>query len=135
MNIKNVPLEWVNRVWQDVEEYLAAALQHSKGDYTVDQAKALIASGEWSLLVAVEGEEILGAATVSFYNRPNDRVALVTAIGGKAITNTESFKQLKMFAESNGATVIECAARKSMVRLLRHFNFEPKYQIVEARLL
>lgn len=134
MNVKHVPLEFVNRVWSDVEKFISAALEHSKNDFTVDQARAFVSSGQWSLLVAVDGETILGAATISFYNRPNDRVALVTTIGGKMITNPETFKQLKIFAESNGATVIEGAARESIARMWRRFGFSIKYQIVEHRL-
>ena len=135
ITVKSVPLEWVNRVWIDVEKYVESAIKHSKGDYTTQQVKAFVTSGQWSLLVAVEGETVIGCATISFYNRPNDRVALVTAIGGRMIANTDTFKQLKIFAESNGATVIEGAARESIARLWRQkFGFAPKYQIVELRL-
>lgn len=134
MQIKAVPIEWVNRTWRDAARFIADALAHSKGDYTIEQAQALVSTGQWALLVAVEDSAILGAATVSFYNRLNDRVALVTAIGGRMITTPDTFKQLKIFAESHGATVIESAARDSMARLLHRYGFEDKYRIVEVRL-
>ena len=47
------------------------------------------------LLVATDDNaEIHGAATVSFINYPNDRVAFVTAIGGKLVTSPETFAQM-----------------------------------------
>ena len=40
MKIEYVPLEWVHRVWGAVESYIASAVEHSKGEYTLEQARA-----------------------------------------------------------------------------------------------
>lgn len=135
MKLKHVPVEWVNRTWGMVEQYIASALAHSKGDYTTEQAKALVAQGQWALIVAVDDAgEIQGAATVNFYNRPNDRVAFITAIGGKLVSSKETFAQLKDYATAMGATVIEGAARESIARLWSRYGFEEKHRIVGVRL-
>jgi len=134
MNVQHVPLEWVPRVWPQVKDHIAAAMEHSKGDYTVDHVQAYVTSGRWLLLVAAEGETIHGAATVDLFNRPNARVALVTAIGGKLISNQETFAQLKSVLASFGATVIEGAARESIARLWSRYGFEEKYRIVEVKI-
>ena len=120
--------------WPDVEGFIASALKHSKGEFNIDQAKAMVVNGLWTLLVGVEDGKILGAATLNFFNRPDARVAFVTAIGGKMIGNVDTFKQLKLFAASNGASVIEGAARDSVARLWRRFGFVTKYQIVGVRI-
>jgi len=134
MEIKHVPLEWVNRTWQDVEKFFVMCSPFSTGDYTVEQMKAYVAQGSWSLLVVVEDGVIHGAITVSFYNRPNDRVALVTQIGGKCISSKETFDQLRVFALSMGATTIEGAARESVARLWRRYGFKEKHRIVSLKL-
>ena len=134
MKVEYVPVEWVHRVWQGTEEFLASAIKHSKGEYTLDQVKAYVAQGQWALLVATEGGTIHGAATISFFNRANDRVAFVTAIGGKLISNNETFEQLKEFVVSRGATTMEGAARESIARLWKRYGFEEKYRIVEVKL-
>jgi len=134
MNVQHVPLEWVPRVWPLAKDHIAAAMEHSKGDYTVDHVQAYVTSGRWMLLVAAEGETIHGAATVDFFNRPNARVAFITAIGGKLISNQETFAQLKAVLASFGATVIEGAARESIARLWSRYGFEEKYRIVEVKI-
>jgi hypothetical protein len=134
MIVKRVPLEWVNQTWPRVERFISAAIEHSSGEYTLDIAKNYVITNYWILLVAVEGEEIHGAATIYFYNRLNDRVAFVTAIGGKLISNPDTFKQLKDFAVSNGATVIEGAARESIARLWCRYGFKEKHRIVGVKL-
>ena len=130
MNIQYVSLEWVNRTWPSVEKYIASALEHAQGDYTVDQVKSLVMQGQWVLLVAVDENGIQGAATVNFYNRPNDRVAFITAIGGKLISSPETFAQLKQVLSRYGATCIEGAARDSIARLWTRYGFSEKYKIV-----
>ena len=134
MKIEYVPLEWVNYTWDKVSGFIEATIKHSKGDFTLDQVRAKVTEGNWKLLVAVEDNEIFGAATVSFFNRPSDRVALVTTIGGRLITNYETFEQLQQFARANGATKLESAARESVARMLKKYGFVEKYRTVEVKL-
>jgi hypothetical protein len=135
MKVQHVPLEWVNQVWPQVEGFIESALDYSNGDYTVDQARTLVTSGQWTLVVVTDDEGIKGAATIAFFNRPNDRVAFVTAIGGKLVSSLDTFNDLKVIAASFGATTIEGAARKSIARLWRKlFNFQEKYTIVGVKL-
>lgn len=134
MNIQRVDIGHVHHVWPMVEEFLASALEHSKGDYTLEQIKTLVAMGNWMLLVAVDDNGVQGAATVDFLNRPNDRVAFITAIGGRLISNPETVEQLKMLLKTTGATCIEGAARESIARLWSRYGFEEKYRIVGVKL-
>jgi hypothetical protein len=134
MKIEYVPLEWVNYTWDKVSDFIEATILHSKGDFTLDQVRAKVTNGDWKLMVAVEDNEICGAATVSFFNRPLDRVALVTTIGGRLITNYETFEQLQQFARANGATKLESAARESVARMLKKYGFVEKYRTIEVKL-
>jgi hypothetical protein len=134
MNIQRVDVGHVHQVWPLVEGHLASALEHSKGDYTLESVKVLLVTGQWLLLVAVDDDGVQGAATVSFTSRPHDRVAFVTLIGGKLISNTDTFEQLKNLLRSLGATCIEGAARDSIARLWARYGFEEKYKIVEVKI-
>jgi hypothetical protein len=134
MKIQHVPLDWVPAVWPKVQPFIASALEHAKGEYTVEHVQAYLTSGQWALLVAVDGETIHGAATVNFFNRPNDRVAFITAIGGRMIGTQDSVDQLKALMLTMGATTIEGAARESIARLWSRYGFEEKYRIVGVKL-
>ena len=134
MIIQRVDVGHIHQVWPLVEEYLVAALEHSKGDYTLEAVKVLLATGQWLLIVAVNDEGVQGAATVSFSNRPHDRVAFVTLIGGKLISSDETFEQLKNMLRMMGATCIEGAARESIARLWSRYGFEEKYRIVGVKI-
>jgi hypothetical protein len=134
MKIQHVNLEYVNQVWPKVEDYIKWALDYQT-DYTIEHVKTFIVTGAWTLVVAVdEAGEIKGASAIQFFNRPNDRVAFVVSMGGKLISNKETFQQFSDLLKAFGATAIEGAARESIARLWKRYGFEEKYRIVGAKL-
>ena len=134
MNVHPVDVAHIHAVWPSVEGFVASALEHSCGDYTVESVKALLAAGQLLLIVGADGTKIHGACVVQMFNRPHDRVAFVIAIGGKLISNNDSFGKLKQLLTSYGATCLEGAARESVARLWSRYGFEEKYRIVGVKL-
>lgn len=135
MKIQYVPSEFVNQTWPLVEPYISSALEHSHGEYTPDQVKVYLANGQWVLYVAVDDSNtVRGAGTVCYSNRPNDRVAFVTTIGGKLFTSQDTWRQFVALTKAQGATQIEGAARESIARLWKRYGFETKYSIVSVRI-
>ena len=135
MQIQQVPIQYIHAAWPKVERFIASALEYSQGEYTVDQAKVLVSQGQWALFVAVDdNQELQGAACVQFNNMPNDRVAFVVAIGGKLISNQDTWAQFTSILKANGATFVEGAARESIARLWTRYGFKEKYRIVGVRI-
>jgi hypothetical protein len=134
MNVQHVPIQYVNQTWDAVSGFLKAAIEQQTGDkdYTLDQVQAYVTGGQWILLVAVEDDKIIGAATVNLFNRPNHRVAFITYIGGKLIVSKDSFKQMCQVLQGFGATSIEGAVNDAVARLWQRFGFVEKYKIVEV---
>lgn len=134
MNIQRVSTEYVNQVWPQVEQFISAALAY-QDDYTIEHAKVYVANGTWMLVVAADDAgAIHGAATVLFYNRPNDRVAFVVTLGGKFITGADTYAQFTHMLKTFGATYIEGASRESATRLWQRFGLKEKYRISGAKL-
>lgn len=135
MKIQHVPLEYRHQLWGHIEGYFETALEHAPEDYTLDQIKTFVLTGQWVLVVAVDDQNVIhGAMSISFTSRPNDRVAFITGVGGKCIINQDTYDQLVALVKSFGATYIEAAGRKSIVRMLRRYGLKEKYTIVGARL-
>ena len=134
MKLELVDTAHIQRVWPMVEAFFVSALEHSKGEYTAQDARTLLALGQWKMIVAVDDAGVHGAAAVTFTNRPTDRVAFITAIGGKLISNKDTFEQLKQLLANVGATCIEGAARESVARLWSRYGFEEKYRIVGVKI-
>jgi hypothetical protein len=137
MNLTIRPVYSTNfhQAWPLVESFLADALKWGEDDYTVEQAKVYLSSGQWMLIVAADEENAVhGAAAINFINMPNDRVAFVVAIGGKLISSKDTYAQFTALLNAHGATKIQGAARESIARLWTRYGFKERYRIVEAKI-
>lgn len=134
LNLRIVPSTHIQQTWHEVDKMLASALVRAGGEYNLDQLKVMLVEGRQALLVLVdEDEKIQTAFTVEWINYPNDRVAFLTAIGGR--TDLNAFNQFKDWVKINGGTKIQGAAFESVARLWkRKLGFDNKYIIVEYEL-
>lgn len=120
VRVEVVPTTHVSTLWGAVRQFLEAAIDMGEGpaDYNIHHVQAYVTSGQWLLLVAVgEHNEVKGAATVSFINYPLNRIAFVTAIGGRGIVSREAFTQMRSILKQYGATKLQGFARPSIQRL------------------
>jgi hypothetical protein len=135
MIVQHVPVEFIAQTWPLVEAHIASAEKFAGDDYSLDQIKVYLAKNLWTLLVAVdENNQVQGAATVSFSNYPNDRVAFVTTMGGNLITSDDMMEKLKAVLKGFGATKIQGAVRPAMARFAKKFGFVERYAIVEVKI-
>jgi len=129
-----VPTEHIQQTWDKVEIMLDRAMAHSGGEYDLDQLKVLLTQGRQVLCVGAEKDLIIKCAmTIEWINYPNDRVAFITAIGGK--TDKQGFGEFELWVKANGGTKIQGAAFEAVARLWkRAYGFENRYIIVEKRI-
>jgi hypothetical protein len=134
MKIQHVDVNYTNQIWPQVEQFIEAALAY-QDDYSIEHVKVFVTNGTWTLIVAIDDEQTIhGAATIQFYNRPNDRVAFVVTMGGKLITGSETYAQFTDLLKAFGATYIEGASRASAMRLWERFGLKEKYRVAGAKL-
>lgn len=135
MKVHYVDVRYIHKVWDDAAPFLEKAMHHSGGEYSLEQLKVFLVQGSQTLLIAVDDEEIKGAATVEFINYPNERVAFITAIGGKMIASKEVWDQFEGWLHEQGATSARGCAHESVARLWRRaFGFDQRYVMVEKKL-
>jgi len=134
--VQVVPSIYIQQLWDKVEKFLSDALVYSGGEYDVEHLKQYLVQGNQTLLIAVDENNVIhGAATVEWGNYPNERIAFITAIGGKMLANKELYSQFEDWIRQNGGTMVRGAARESIARLWRRaFQFEQRYIIVEKKL-
>ena len=139
--VKQILPKDISSVWDTVEPFVEDALKKGteSEDYSLDynssHIQLYLSKGEWMLLVAMDSDGLIrGCATVAFINYPMHRVAFITAIGGKLISNKETFDQMKTILNKFGATKLQGYARKSVVRLWERFDFKPVNTLIEVRI-
>lgn len=126
----------IQQIWNEVEPMLAKAMAHSGGEYSLEQLKVMLTQGRQVLCVGSELDDLTFsvkcAMTIEWINYPNDRVAFITAIGGK--TDKQGFGEFENWVRANGGTKIQGAAFEAVARLWkRAYGFENRYIIVEKQ--
>jgi hypothetical protein len=135
MNVFPLNVAYLHQHWEEIEKYLQPALDLSGvEEFTLEQMKVYIVNGNWTLIAVEENKKLCGAVVVAFANYPNDRIAFVTAIGGKFISSRESSDKFKALLKSMGATKIQGYARESVARLWKRIGFANKQILVEYKL-
>ena len=137
MILRPVGMQYVNQAWLMAEQFIRdAENQYKDVEYTTDQIRVYVTSGQWMLIMVMsdDDKEVAGALTISFTNYPNDRIAHITAIGGKLITERDTYQQLSDILKANGATKIQAMVQESGARLWRPLGFEQRAILVEAKL-
>jgi len=134
MKILRIPPEQISQRWGQISPFLADVLECATDDFTLDQIKVYLTNGQWLTLGVFDEADLRGVITVSFTNMPNDRIAFITAIGGKNITNSDTFNQFQTILRAHGATKIQGGVRESVARLWRRLNFKQRQILVEFKL-
>jgi hypothetical protein len=139
LTIQAVDTNYVAQIWHLVQPFIAEALtkggSEDDANYDVSHVQVYLTTGTWLLVVAVDENKIIqGAATISFINYPIHRVAFVTTIGGKLISNDNTFAQFSELLKQRGATKIQGFAREAIVRLWSRYSFKPINTLVEVRI-
>ena len=129
-----IPVQYVAQVWPSVEPILVRAEKFNETeDYNLDHIKMYVTTGQWVLVVAMEEQDIKGAAVISFMNYPNSRIAFVTCAAGKDIYDRETIDELYRIVVGMGATKMLAVGRPSIVRLLGRSGFEPVTTVMELK--
>ena len=134
ITVRFVPTHFVHKEWPLVAPFLEPAMQYAQGDITLDQLRSDLGQGRSSLYIFVDDGEVVGAASVTFQNHRNTRVAFISCIGGKNLQSRQVFNQLFELFRRNGATRAAGAVRDSMVRWSARVGFKKKFTVVEAEL-
>jgi hypothetical protein len=134
MKILRIPTDQIAQRWLTIAPFIEDSLAFSGGDFTVDQVRVYLSGGQWLTLGVFDEQNLLGVICVQFTNMPNDRVAFITAISGKNITNFDTFQQFQAILKAHGATKIQGGVRESVARLWRRLGFSQRYILVEHKL-
>ena len=134
--INIVAPDFICQHWDKIEPFFESSFKFSTDDYTVDQIKFLLVSGQQICLIAVEDDgNIIGASAVSISSYPNHRVLHITSMGGRALVEEDLIKQFEAWARSQGVTKIRAFAQDAQARLYKmKMGFQSVAHVVEKNI-
>lgn len=104
-------------------------------EYKLNDVEQYLETGAWSAIGFFdENSEIHGVITASVIAYPLEKVAFVTAIGGKDLTNDHNMQQLRDICKSVGCSKLQAFSRESVARLWKRVGFNNRAILVETEL-
>jgi hypothetical protein len=134
MHIEHIHPTRINQIWHLVADWLSSGSEFYDDNFELPQLRMALVSADQHLLVFMDGETPIGAATAAMTNYPNDRVAFITALGGKGVFNKEGVACVDAWAKSMGGTCVRAYVRESVARLSEQVGLERKCALVEFKL-
>lgn len=109
--------EHVEQHWPAVAPMIEKALEHGMGEYTLDDAKEMAASGAWRLFMAVKPGEVVAAGLGQIDDYPRKRVFWIRVLGAVDSAALEVMRELtEQVGRAAGCNVIAFAGRPGWVR-------------------
>lgn len=133
MKLQQVNPNYVCQLWDIIEPMLNKGIQQD-GEYSIDQLKGMLATGERTLLVADKDGEIKGACAVSIALHPNKSVCWIMSLGGSDGVLFLA-KELEKWAKSQGCTDIKGSTTRGLSNVLKsRCNYDNSRVIVRKKL-
>ena len=134
LTLKIIPVELISEYWDQLAPFIDSALTEAEvTEYGLDLAKQLLETGNWTAIGFFDEDSVMhGAATVTVQYYPHERIAFVTTIGGKGLTNETNWQQLKDICKTAGCSKLQAYSRDSVARLWGRIGFRNRAILVEA---
>jgi hypothetical protein len=141
IQVSLVPKEYVNGVWPEVKDYIAAAVKQTDGRYHEDDVLNLLIEHNYLLWVAFTEEKMQGAVVTCFLDYPRKKALHVMFLGGVGAKKwkNETMRVLQDFARDSDCTVLETSGKfdweDSWSRVFKDDGFRPLWQTYEVPVL
>ena len=126
IQVSQVPTEYVNSCWKDVEGYLKKALEYTNGRYEIEDLYLAICKYDHHLWIAFDENEIKGAVVTHILVYPRKKFLCMAFCGGKELGTwkDEMIVMLKNFAIDMKCDGLEATGRKGWAKALKSHGHE-----------
>ena len=118
MILRQVNPNYVCQMWDVVGPLLNKGFHGNCCEYTIDQLKGMLATGERTLLVADDNGDIKGACAVSLHRHHNKFVCWIMSLGGSGGVLFLAEK-LEEWAKAQGCTDIKAETSGKLSNLFK----------------
>jgi hypothetical protein len=125
----------VGYVESDVRPLIQKALDHARGEWTVDLILENVKTGDMQLWIGHEDDELYYVCITRIENYPSGyKTCLVLALAGFNIDDwLQNINELEKWCEHHGVEAIRLQGRKGWERKLKNYGFDHAYTVLERK--
>tara|TARA_R110000782_G_C14560776_1_gene386149 strand:- start:126 stop:569 length:444 start_codon:yes stop_codon:yes gene_type:complete len=127
--ITPVPIEYLDAVWPQVEEFIERAVRTTDGKFTTQSVYKDAKRGFYTLWIIVRDDVIMMMFTTRILEYPTRRGLAVDWAGGSNMMKVLDLwvATLREYAINNNCSHLEGYGRKAWGRCLEKYGWEPEY--------
>lgn len=136
ITISDVEAQDVDILWEKVQGNLELALEHSRGEYSMEDIHLALIKGGMKLWIGYDEEGVLLASAVcELVNYPQKRVCYIVLAGGGFFDIwTQASICIEEWALANGADMISAFTRRGVAKKMRAFDYRETYTVINKDL-
>ena len=133
--LEQVNKDTISHVWAQAKPLLGKALVYSNGELGSEDIRRGVLAGTVSLFVVHDKKTVHLAVATEFVTYPRLTTLRVIVLAGRTAgvlmrCMKEFWPKILDWAKALGAEKVEASCHPTMARLLRRYNFYPKYTTV-----
>jgi hypothetical protein len=131
-HVRLIPPELIARFWPFAEPFIKRALDHTSGEWGVQDLRKFCEENKLQLWLVAEGDRVVAALTTELVNYPHRKhCRIVTLAGAKAPLWTPVADTIvSNWALAQGCDALEAFVRKGYVPVLAKYGFQHKYSVI-----
>ena len=132
IHMRGIPAPLIDSLWHYAVPYLKRALDHTSGEISVDDFRALCLDRSVQLWLVQRGPRIIGALTTEIVNYPRRKHLRVITLAGSDFANWLDLADnvLCEYARQQGCDALETYVRKGLVPKLAPLAYKHKHSIL-----
>jgi hypothetical protein len=134
MQVSLVPLEYIETVWPQIEEYMDGAARYTYGRFNVEDIKEGLYTKPQQLWIAFDEENsVKGAVVTQVLTYPRLNALVMHFTGGVDLKEWKPMmlEIIQRFAKENGCDVIESYGREGWGKVFQNDGFKSRFMFYE----
>jgi hypothetical protein len=134
MQVSYVPVEYIEVVWPQIEEYLDGAATYTYGRFNVSDIRTGLYTKPQQLWVAFdETDKIYGAVVTEITTYPRMKALVMHFTGGVELGSWKPnmLELLQKYAKDNNCDVIESYGREGWGKVFKNDGFKSRFMFYE----
>lgn len=126
VQVSFVPKDLAVEMWPKVRGYIESATTRTGGRYEPEDVLYEVLDGELLLWIAIEGKDVIGAATTRFMEYPRKKVLMVPFLAGEEFDKwgDDMLSILRKWASSNDCDMLEACGRPGWARVFKDQGYK-----------
>ena len=126
IEIHRITTERLNEFWPDLAPHIKRAADRYSRDYSLQEVREAIISGDAILFGVHDGTDFVGAITATTIDYPRRTILLIELVGGTGVKNwyVEAIEALTVLAKAAGCGAIRAEARKGWKMMSNDVGFK-----------